>query len=114
MYLKKIFEVDPRCWAYYLYNVDLTNFEPCQFPSTEFNRQMKKHELDSPLMWIEEWLQHRVPKEGKESKEDDYDDGPSQESSEHLYKMYRDWYGLHEIQRSSFTNTVCGKSETSF
>ena len=56
-YFKKILDLDPRNVAYFLYNRDISNFNPRSSPMTDYQRHQKKINFDSTMTWLDAWLQ---------------------------------------------------------
>lgn len=63
-YFKKIADIDPHIFANFLYNIDVSQFNPAAFPVTEFLREQKEHsfgaiprywqtQLSDPPEWLE-------------------------------------------------------------
>jgi hypothetical protein len=55
-YFDAINDVSDYAWAYFLYNRDISQFNPAQFPSTQYGRYQKLIGLESGLGFIDYWI----------------------------------------------------------
>ena len=58
VYFDALAAVNASHFAYFLYNRDITDFNPRKAPSTEYQHFQKKLNLDSCMCWIEDTLQN--------------------------------------------------------
>jgi len=59
-YFKKIINTCPKSLANYLYNVDLTGFNPREFPETETSKQQQSMSLNSVESYVEAYIKNDV------------------------------------------------------
>jgi hypothetical protein len=53
--------IDPRHLAHFLYNRDISNFNPRFFPSTEYGRYQKQISLNPSEAFIDHWIKEELP-----------------------------------------------------
>jgi hypothetical protein len=55
-YFDRIGDVSPSAFAYFLYNRDISDFNPCAFPSTKYGRYQKLIGLETAHAFIDWWI----------------------------------------------------------
>ena len=56
-YFDRLLSIDVRHFAYFLYNRDISQFNPREIPPTDYQRFQKRLNFDSSYGWIEKSLQ---------------------------------------------------------
>ena len=57
-YFDKVNATDPRCFAYFLYNRDISQFIPSMYPSTPYGRYQKQLGMKPEHAFIDHWIKH--------------------------------------------------------
>ena len=56
-YFARLLATDPRHVAHFLYNRDLSSFNPRQIPKTDYQRHQKRINFDSAMVWLNKMLE---------------------------------------------------------